>query len=45
MVENKQANLDYTHINFRGGRTVGKYFYDALMTGKNNYDRKENHTK
>lgn len=38
MKENKQANLDYTHINFAGGKHVAKILFDVLMNGKENYD-------
>lgn len=34
------ANLDYTHINFRGGARIAECFFDALMYGKDNYDRR-----
>lgn len=34
------ANLDYTHINFRGGSRLARCFFDALMYGKENYDRR-----
>ncbi len=40
MKENKQANLDYTHINFAGGKHVAKILFDVLMNGKENYDRR-----
>ena len=32
------ANLDYTHINFRGGKRLAEEFFEALMCGKENYD-------
>lgn len=35
-----QANRDYTHINFKGGAVLGKIFYDVLMNGKMNYDKR-----
>lgn len=42
MVEKKQANLDYTHINFAGGKRIAKILFDVLQNGKTNYDgRKE----
>ena len=41
MVKNKQANLDYTHINFAGGQHIAKIFYDVLKNGKENYDRRK----
>ena len=34
------ANRDYTHINFKGGEVIGKIFYDVLMNGKMNYQRR-----
>jgi hypothetical protein len=36
MVENKppMANLDYTHINYRGGKMIAKKLFNALMEGK-----------
>jgi lysophospholipase L1-like esterase len=40
MVDKKQANLDYTHLNFKGGRVIGKCFFDALIAGKVNYDKR-----
>ncbi len=36
-----QANLDYTHINFRGGKVIAQKLYDALIFGKGHYDRKK----
>lgn len=38
--QENRANRDYTHINFRGGEVIGKAFFDALMVGKTNYDRR-----
>lgn len=35
-----QANLDYTHINFHGGRYVAGLIYDVLVYGKQQYDRR-----
>ena len=40
MVENKQANKDYTHINFAGGRHLAELLFDVLMNGKKNYDNR-----
>lgn len=34
------ANHDYTHINFRGGRRLAALLYDALVYGKEQYDRR-----
>ena len=36
--EPREANGDYTHINFLGGRRLAGYFYDALIAGKEDYD-------
>ncbi|MCQ2213015.1 MAG: hypothetical protein MJZ36_05200 [Bacteroidaceae bacterium] len=41
MVRNKQANLDYTHINFAGGKHIAKIFFDVLQNGKENYDKRK----
>ena len=35
-----QANYDYTHINFRGGKYLAGLLYEALVYGKEQYDRK-----
>lgn len=40
MTENKQANKDYTHINFAGGKHVATLLFDVLMNGKDNYDNR-----
>lgn len=34
------ANYDYTHINFRGGRHLAGLLYEALIYGKEQYDRR-----
>lgn len=34
------ANYDYTHINFRGGKHLAELLYDALIYGKEQYDRR-----
>ena len=34
------ANYDYTHINFRGGKHLAGLLYDALIYGKEKYDRR-----
>ena len=41
MKEEKMANLDYTHINFKGGKHVAKILFDVLMNGKMNYDKRK----
>lgn len=40
MKEKKQANLDYTHINFAGGRYLAELMVDVLLNGKENYDNR-----
>ncbi len=34
------ANLDYTHLNFRGGRYIAGLLFDVLQFGKGQYDRR-----
>lgn len=41
MVTHKQANLDYTHINFAGGKKLARILYDVLLNGKENYDKRK----
>lgn len=40
MTEQKQANLDYTHINFAGGRRLANLLFNVLINGKKNYDNR-----
>ncbi|MBP3213354.1 MAG: hypothetical protein J6M19_00720 [Bacteroidaceae bacterium] len=40
MTQKKQANLDYTHINFAGGRHLAGLLFDVLMNGKENYENR-----
>lgn len=35
------ANLDYTHINFRGGKKLAECLFESLVYGKENYDRRK----
>lgn len=35
-----RANLDFTHINFEGGKAVARKLFDALVWGKEEYDRR-----
>ena len=37
LVERGMANKDYTHINFKGGRHLARFLYDALMAGYHSY--------
>lgn len=39
MVQNHEANLDYTHINFRGGHRLARLLYDAITWGEQTYTR------
>lgn len=36
----RKANLDYTHINARGGRHIAALLYEVLLNGKQNHDRR-----
>lgn len=38
MVDKGEANKDYTHINFKGGKVLAKLLFDVLQNGKTNYD-------
>ncbi|MDO4164960.1 MAG: SGNH/GDSL hydrolase family protein [Bacteroides sp.] len=38
--EPAMANYDYTHINFRGGKHLATLLYEALVYGKEQYDRR-----
>ena len=40
MVARRQANLDYTHINFLGGKHLASLLFDVLINSKENYDRR-----
>ncbi|MDR0972819.1 MAG: hypothetical protein LBM61_02375 [Prevotellaceae bacterium] len=35
------ANYDYTHINFRGGNYIAGLLFEAIVYGKEQYDRRE----
>ena len=37
LVEQKMANLDYTHINFRGGGHLAQLLYDVIVWGQEQY--------
>jgi len=39
-----KANLDYTHINARGGELVAKHLFETLEYGKEKYLEKKNRT-
>ena len=36
-----KANYDYTHINFKGGRYLAELFYESLLYGKEQYDKRK----
>ena len=36
-----KANLDYTHINFRGGRFIAKKLFESLIHGKSSFEKGE----
>lgn len=38
-----EANLDYTHINFRGGKRLSKLLFDALIYGEEQYQKRRNY--
>ena len=35
-----QANRDYTHINFKGGKHLATLLYETLVYGKEQYDKR-----
>lgn len=37
MVKNHEANLDYTHINFSGGKRLSAFLFDAIDWGYQSY--------
>lgn len=43
MVNSKpaMANYDYTHINFRGGKHLANILFEALMYGKEQYEKRK----
>lgn len=40
-----QANYDYTHINFRGGKYLAELLYETLVYGKEQYERRQAYEK
>ncbi len=36
-----EANRDYTHINFKGGKHLATLFYETLVYGKEQYDKRK----
>lgn len=41
MVDRKMANLDYTHINFKGGKHLSGLLFETLMYGKEQYEKRK----
>lgn len=41
--ERNMVNLDYTHINARGGKHLAGLLFEVLMNGKENYDKRTNY--
>lgn len=41
MIDRKMANLDYTHINFRGGKHLASILFETLMYGKEKYEKRK----
>lgn len=41
MIDQKMANLDYTHINFKGGKHMAGILFETLMYGKEQYERRK----
>ena len=41
MVKAHEANLDYTHINFKGGRRIAGLLFDAIEHGKEQNERRK----
>ena len=37
LVDRGLANKDYTHINFKGGRHLARFLFDAMMAGYHSY--------
>lgn len=37
------ANYDYTHINFRGGKYIAGLLFDAIMYGKEQYEKRKSY--
>lgn len=40
-----KASKDYTHLNFEGGKYLGKILFETLMYEKEKYDKKQAHYK
>lgn len=41
MVDKHMANLDYTHINFKGGKHLAGIFFETIKYGKEQYDKRK----
>lgn len=41
MIDRKMANLDYTHINFKGGKHLAGILFETLLYGKEQYEKRK----
>lgn len=41
LIDRKMANLDYTHINFKGGKHLSGILFETLMYGKEQYEKRK----
>ena len=41
MIDRKMANLDYTHIKFKGGKHLSGILFETLMYGKEQYEKRK----
>ena len=39
-VNRGEANKDYTHLNFKGGKRLAELYYKAILAGVENYKRR-----
>lgn len=44
MVNERKANYDYTHMNFKGGHELGRIMYDAIIDGYTEYEEQSKMT-
>lgn len=45
MVEKGEANRDYTHINFKGGKRIAELLFESLKYGQEQYERRKAYEK
>lgn len=41
MIDEQMANLDYTHINFKGGKRLAGLLFESMMYGKEQYEKRK----